>query len=155
MDSRIAELRNGGSAELAAPFAPFTTNLTQVYDPAGTTVIDGINLTNFREITAGGESDNLAPDPKDPNILYGGRVEKLDLRTMQTLHHTSGQFTFGLKSNRPRNTRLQAALTIFGLATAGRVTAGGGCILQEWSGSKLVGLTVRYAVTSSGPARMP
>src|SRR5205807_5871116 len=52
--------------------------------PSRTWNIDGINLTNFREITAGGESDNIAPDPKDPNILYGGRVEKLDLRTLQT-----------------------------------------------------------------------
>ncbi|HEY8849261.1 MAG TPA: hypothetical protein VIO12_08205, partial [Thermoanaerobaculia bacterium] len=52
--------------------------------PSRTNVIDGINLTNFREITAGGESDNLAPDPKDPDIIYGGRVEKLDVRTHQT-----------------------------------------------------------------------
>jgi photosystem II stability/assembly factor-like uncharacterized protein len=52
--------------------------------PSRTSVIDGINLTNFREITAGGESDNIASDPKDPNILYGGRVEKLDLRMQQT-----------------------------------------------------------------------
>ena len=52
--------------------------------PSRTNVIDGINITNFRETTAGGESDNVAPDPKDPNVLYGGRVEKLDLRTMQT-----------------------------------------------------------------------
>jgi photosystem II stability/assembly factor-like uncharacterized protein len=52
--------------------------------PSRTTTIDGINLMNFRETTAGGESDNLAPDPKDPEILYGGRVEKLDLRTQQT-----------------------------------------------------------------------
>src|SRR5581483_135263 len=52
--------------------------------PSHTSTIDGINLTNFREITAGGESDNVAPDPNDPHILYGGRVEKLDLRTMQT-----------------------------------------------------------------------
>ena len=52
--------------------------------PSHTTTIDGINLTNFRETTAGGESDNLAPDPKAPHILYGGRVDKLDLRTMQT-----------------------------------------------------------------------
>jgi photosystem II stability/assembly factor-like uncharacterized protein len=52
--------------------------------PSHTTTIDGINITNFRETTAGGESDNLAPDPKDPHILYGGRVDKLDLRTMQT-----------------------------------------------------------------------
>lgn len=46
--------------------------------------LDGISLTNFREITAGGESDNVAPDPANPDILYGGRVEKLDLRSMQT-----------------------------------------------------------------------
>jgi len=52
--------------------------------PSHTNKIDGINITNFREITSGGESDNVAPDPNDPNILYGGRVEKLDLRTMQT-----------------------------------------------------------------------
>ncbi|HLJ75326.1 MAG TPA: hypothetical protein VKU62_12120 [Thermoanaerobaculia bacterium] len=52
--------------------------------PSRTNRIDGINITNFRETTAGGESDNVAPDPNDPNILYGGRVEKLDLRTMQT-----------------------------------------------------------------------
>jgi photosystem II stability/assembly factor-like uncharacterized protein len=52
--------------------------------PHHTNTIDGINLTQFAEITAGGESDNIAPDPKDPNILFGGRVEKLDLRTRQT-----------------------------------------------------------------------
>src|SRR5213075_952502 len=52
--------------------------------PSLTTTIDGINLTNFREITAGGESDNVAPDPKEPAILYGGRVERLDTRTGQT-----------------------------------------------------------------------
>ena len=52
--------------------------------PSRTRSIDGINLTNFRETTAGGESDNVAPDPKDPDMLYGGRVDKLDLRTMQT-----------------------------------------------------------------------
>ena len=52
--------------------------------PSRTTNIDGITLSEFRETTAGGESDNLAPDPKDPQIIYGGRVDKLDLRTMQT-----------------------------------------------------------------------
>ena len=52
--------------------------------PSRTTQRDGISLTHFRESTAGGESDNIAPDPLDPQILYGGRVEKLDLRTMQT-----------------------------------------------------------------------
>ena len=41
-------------------------------------------MMNFREVTAGGESDKIAPDPKDPEVIYGGRVEKLDLRTQQT-----------------------------------------------------------------------
>jgi len=45
---------------------------------------DGINMTHFHEITAGGENDMIAPDPKDPNTIYGGRVEALDLRTNQT-----------------------------------------------------------------------
>jgi photosystem II stability/assembly factor-like uncharacterized protein len=53
--------------------------------PSRTNTIDGINLMNFRESTAGGESDNVAPDPKDPAIIYGGRVDRLDTRTQQTL----------------------------------------------------------------------
>ncbi|MEO8034259.1 MAG: hypothetical protein ABI837_07480, partial [Acidobacteriota bacterium] len=52
--------------------------------PSRGNTIDGINMTHFREVTSGGESDNVAPDPDDPDILYGGRVEKLDLRTGQT-----------------------------------------------------------------------
>jgi len=52
--------------------------------PSRTNGYDGINLTQFREITAGGESDSIAPDPRDPETIFGGRVEKLDLRTMQT-----------------------------------------------------------------------
>ena len=52
--------------------------------PSRTTRVDGINLTNFREVTAGGESDNVAPDPTDPDVLYGGRVDRLDLHTGQT-----------------------------------------------------------------------
>jgi photosystem II stability/assembly factor-like uncharacterized protein len=52
--------------------------------PSRTDNIDGINLTQFREMTAGGESDNIAPDPDDPSIIFGGRVDKLDQRTGQT-----------------------------------------------------------------------
>jgi photosystem II stability/assembly factor-like uncharacterized protein len=52
--------------------------------PSRTNTYDGINLPEFREITAGGESDSIAPDPKDPEVIYGGRVEKLDTRTHQT-----------------------------------------------------------------------
>jgi photosystem II stability/assembly factor-like uncharacterized protein len=52
--------------------------------PSRTESIDGISLTQFREMTAGGESDNVAPDPDDPDLLFGGRVDKYDLRTGQT-----------------------------------------------------------------------
>ena len=45
---------------------------------------DGIDMTEFHEITAGGESDEIAPDPDDPDTVYGGRVDKLDLRSGQT-----------------------------------------------------------------------
>jgi photosystem II stability/assembly factor-like uncharacterized protein len=44
---------------------------------------DGINMTEFHETAAGGESDNIAPDPDDPETVYGGRVDKLDLRSHQ------------------------------------------------------------------------
>ncbi len=43
--------------------------------------VDGINMTDFRAITAGGESDMVAPDPRDPQVLFGGRVDRLDLAT--------------------------------------------------------------------------
>ena len=49
-----------------------------------TTSRDGINMTHFREITAGGENDYVAPDPNDPDLVFGGRVVRLDLRTEQT-----------------------------------------------------------------------
>jgi photosystem II stability/assembly factor-like uncharacterized protein len=52
--------------------------------PSRTTGFDGINMTHFREVTAGGESHNIVPDPRDPETIYGGAVDKLDLRTMQT-----------------------------------------------------------------------
>jgi photosystem II stability/assembly factor-like uncharacterized protein len=45
---------------------------------------DGINITQFKEVTAGGESDNVAPDPEDPDTVFGGRVDKFDLKTGQT-----------------------------------------------------------------------
>jgi len=49
--------------------------------PSRTDNIDGINLTEFHESAVGGESDNLAPDPDDPQIVFGGRVDRVDLRT--------------------------------------------------------------------------
>ena len=45
---------------------------------------DGITLEQFHEVTAGGESGMIAPDPDDPDIVYGGTVDKLDRRTEQT-----------------------------------------------------------------------
>jgi hypothetical protein len=44
---------------------------------------DGIGMMEFHESAAGGESDNIAPDPDDPDTVYGGRVDKLDLRSGQ------------------------------------------------------------------------
>ena len=51
--------------------------------PSRTGSWDGINMMQFRELSPGGESDSIAPDPKDPKTIYGGTVEKLDLRTGQ------------------------------------------------------------------------
>jgi photosystem II stability/assembly factor-like uncharacterized protein len=44
---------------------------------------DGINMTDFHEVVAGGESDEIAPDPQDPDVVYGGRVDRLDLKSGQ------------------------------------------------------------------------
>ncbi len=44
---------------------------------------DGIDMREFHELTAGGESDNIAPDPDDPDTVFGGRVDRLDLRSGQ------------------------------------------------------------------------
>ncbi len=52
--------------------------------PSRTALIDGINMMHLRMVTAGGENDSIAPDPRDPDVVFGGRVEKLDLRTQQT-----------------------------------------------------------------------
>jgi photosystem II stability/assembly factor-like uncharacterized protein len=51
--------------------------------PSRTGEGDGITMREFREVTAGGEADMIAPDPDDPDIVYGGRVDRLDLRTGQ------------------------------------------------------------------------
>jgi photosystem II stability/assembly factor-like uncharacterized protein len=47
---------------------------------------DGIDISQFHELAPGGESDNIAPDPNDHDIIYGGRVDKLDRRTQQVRH---------------------------------------------------------------------
>src|SRR6516164_4314778 len=52
--------------------------------PSRTNTFDGVTLEQFDEVTVGGESQNIAPDPLDPRIVYGGTVDKLDMRTEQT-----------------------------------------------------------------------
>ena len=44
---------------------------------------DGINMRQFHEITTGGESGNIAPDPEDPDTVYGGTVDRLDRNSGQ------------------------------------------------------------------------
>ncbi len=51
--------------------------------PSRTEGGDGITMAQFHELSPGGESDMIAPDPANPDIIYGGRVEKLDRRTNQ------------------------------------------------------------------------
>ncbi|HEY3202866.1 MAG TPA: hypothetical protein VGL03_04300, partial [Thermoanaerobaculia bacterium] len=43
----------------------------------------GITLRDWRPIAAGGENGYIAPDPSDPNVLFGGTVGRFDLRTLQ------------------------------------------------------------------------
>jgi photosystem II stability/assembly factor-like uncharacterized protein len=45
--------------------------------------VDGITMQQFHEVAAGGESDEIAPDPKDPDTVFGGRVVRLDVRSGQ------------------------------------------------------------------------
>ncbi|MGB6026613.1 MAG: hypothetical protein WA254_07775 [Candidatus Sulfotelmatobacter sp.] len=52
--------------------------------PSRTDAGNGITIQQFHEVTAGGESGMIAPDPDDPDIVYGGKVARLDLRTNQT-----------------------------------------------------------------------
>ena len=52
--------------------------------PSRTDSVDGITMQQFRELSAGGESGMIAPDPDHPNIIYGEKVDKLDTRTGQT-----------------------------------------------------------------------
>jgi photosystem II stability/assembly factor-like uncharacterized protein len=52
--------------------------------PSAATGNERITMEQFKEVTAGGESGMIAPDPSDPDIVYGNGVERLDLRTEQT-----------------------------------------------------------------------
>jgi photosystem II stability/assembly factor-like uncharacterized protein len=44
----------------------------------------GIQERDWRPISAGGESDMIAPDPLDRDVIYGGRVDREDFRSNQT-----------------------------------------------------------------------
>ena len=52
--------------------------------PSLTSTIDGISMMQFHEVTAGGENGNIAPDPLDHDIVFGGTVDKLNMHTEQT-----------------------------------------------------------------------
>src|SRR5690348_17269319 len=52
--------------------------------PSRSTYEATINMQQFHEVTAGGESGEIAPDPADPDIVYGGTVDRLDLKSGQT-----------------------------------------------------------------------
>jgi photosystem II stability/assembly factor-like uncharacterized protein len=41
----------------------------------------GITFRDWEPVPAGGENGYLAPDPLDPNVVYGGTVERWDRRT--------------------------------------------------------------------------
>jgi photosystem II stability/assembly factor-like uncharacterized protein len=42
-----------------------------------------ITQRDWNEVSAGGESGYIVPDPKDPNIVWGGTVGRFDWRTLQ------------------------------------------------------------------------
>ena len=43
----------------------------------------GISALDWRPLQAGGESDYIAVDPRDPDTIYGGRVVKQNMRTRE------------------------------------------------------------------------
>ncbi|HEV2365778.1 MAG TPA: hypothetical protein VGS12_16430 [Caulobacteraceae bacterium] len=51
--------------------------------PSRTVGVDGIVLRDFHEGVPGGESGEIAPDPDDPDIVFGGRVQRYDGHTGQ------------------------------------------------------------------------
>lgn len=51
--------------------------------PSRTGSGDGITMQQFHEITPGGESGMIAPDPDDHDTVYGGKVDKLDVPSGQ------------------------------------------------------------------------
>ncbi|WP_428390677.1 WD40/YVTN/BNR-like repeat-containing protein [Lichenicoccus sp.] len=72
-DNRFPYMVYGAQQDTGAAGVPSRTN----------NLFDGIDMTEFHETAAGGESDEIAPDPDDPDIVYGGRVDRLNLKTGQ------------------------------------------------------------------------
>ncbi len=60
---------------------------------AGRSTHLGISARDWSPLSVGGESDYIAPDPLDPNLVYGGRVdrENLTTRITQNLSPTLGE----------------------------------------------------------------
>ena len=73
-DNRFPYRIYGAQQDLGAAAVPVRSD----------SVVDGITMAQFHEVTAGGESGEIAPDPNDPDIVYGGTVERLDLKSGQT-----------------------------------------------------------------------
>lgn len=44
---------------------------------------DSLTFRDWRAVTVGGESDMLAPDPLDENVVFGGMVDRYNLRSSQ------------------------------------------------------------------------
>ena len=70
-DNRFPYRIYGAQQDLGAAAVPIRSD----------SVVDGITMAQFHEVTAGGESGEIAPDPNDPDIVYGGTVERLDLKS--------------------------------------------------------------------------
>ncbi|HXW51371.1 MAG TPA: hypothetical protein VEJ41_05220 [Candidatus Acidoferrales bacterium] len=47
------------------------------------TAYSSLTFRDWRAVLAAGESDMLAPDPEDSDTLFGGRVDRYDMRTSQ------------------------------------------------------------------------
>lgn len=105
--------------------------------PSRTSSGDGITMEQFHEITAGGENGMIAPDPTDPDIIYGDEtgsttsVEMLNRKTEQTrdvdptlaypLAHYRSAWTLPLAfSQRDRKTLFFANQRLFSTRDGGR-----------------------------------
>jgi photosystem II stability/assembly factor-like uncharacterized protein len=104
--------------------------------PSRDSSYDGITLEQFHEISPGGENGMIAPDPKDPHLVYGdgsdagASVDELDWRTHQVrnlnptlaypLDHYRATWTMPLVfSQRDKNTLYFADERLFSTSDGG------------------------------------